>query len=452
MSTANEWTPRSLLASLAFVGGLTLSAGALFADLIFGTGDSQLGTSQLLGLFAGLALGAIGFALATKRGRVRVLLTLLGASLTLIGLELTLQVGFSARYASLYRADPELLHELIPHAQKDVRLGQGGHNRVAVNSQGLRGPELTSKNDVRRIAVFGDSFIAAEYSPLEETFVARLQKSLNADHGRTVETINAGVVAYGPDQSLLSLKRRFEALQPDAIVFSIFVGNDYGDLVRNQLFALQDGALEPRSPHLNQRLTTDLQRAQSLLILPRAAREFWTRLHDLGSLPQPLGHVEMLTQCRGEVARHRNPENAVVSNLFWDHIDADVRLEPNSTSALYKIELMHAVLAELARWTRERECPLTLVVIPDARDLFREARTHEIDLVQYPHYDAANLVSPVLRSAEELAISVVDLNTLYRSLEDPGHFLPGDHHWSARGQEVAAKAVAEHILTQGSLD
>ena len=287
----SEWTPRRLLVALAFVGGLALVFGALFADLLLGTGDAGLGTTQQLGVFSGsvLALGALVF--ASSSARKRALAALLGVGLTLVALELVLQFGFAPRYAPLRRDDPELLFTHLENARRDVARAGGGFVRVELDGEGFRGRPLEAEKSRPRLMVCGDSFLVAEFSELEATFCARLGAMLEAEHLRSFEVVNAGVAAYGPDQSFLRLQDKWDAVRPDFVLFAIYAGNDYGDLVRNQLFTLQKGQLRSQQPRLSEPLRREFERSRGRLLLPRAASRFWSELHATTDAAHPTGPV-----------------------------------------------------------------------------------------------------------------------------------------------------------------
>jgi hypothetical protein len=100
---------------------------------------------------------------------------------------------------------------------------------VAINSSGLRGPELEAlPPGGRRVLVLGDSMVAAFEVPWESTFTALLQDQLSASSGAPVQVVNAGVRGYGTDQSLLYYRERGRELQPDLVVF-FHSGNDLMD-------------------------------------------------------------------------------------------------------------------------------------------------------------------------------------------------------------------------------
>jgi len=180
---------------------------------------------------------------------------LLGLASVVVALgaaELTLRAFLPIGQQS-YRLDEELLFEPRPDSARFFvhRPGQTPRFVIAsVNSQGFRGPELRVPRPARRVVVFGDSFIHAEYAALEDTFASQLERQL-VEGAEALEVVNAGVRSYGPDQALLRMQRTVDLLEPDLVVFAVYSGNDYGDPIRNKLFRIgQDGGLERRRPSL----------------------------------------------------------------------------------------------------------------------------------------------------------------------------------------------------------
>ena len=91
---------------------------------------------------------------------------------------------------------------------------------ISINSLGLRGPEPDPFPDGGyRILVLGDSLVAAFEVKYQDTFVARLQKKLDARFEFPVQTVNAGVRGYGTDQSYLWYRERGRSLAPDMVLF-----------------------------------------------------------------------------------------------------------------------------------------------------------------------------------------------------------------------------------------
>ncbi|TFG96265.1 MAG: hypothetical protein E4H11_03695, partial [Myxococcales bacterium] len=279
-----------------------------------------------------------------------------------------------------YRLDEELLFEPRPDSARFFvhRPGQTPRFVIArINSQGFRGPELREPRPARRIAVFGDSFIHAEYAALEDTFASQLERQLSAD-GEDLEVVNAGVRSYGPDQALLRMQRTTDLLEPDLVVFAVYSGNDYGDPIRNKLFRIgEDGELERRRPALAPALREEfeqspLERFGLAGLLRAAKRTVKLRLRALHGDAAPPSLDEVLEQCEREFQDFERSD-LVGNEAFEDHYDLDLALEPGSPSAAYKVRMMHALLAEAARFATQRAIPLVVLVIPAAEDVAPEA-------------------------------------------------------------------------------
>jgi lysophospholipase L1-like esterase len=102
---------------------------------------------------------------------------------------------------------------------------------VSINSLGLRGPEPgPPAPGEQRVLVLGDSVVAGFEVEHSETFVARLEDTLQKRLEHPVRAINAGIRGYGTDQSLLWYRERGRALAPHVVVL-VFSLNDFEDNV-----------------------------------------------------------------------------------------------------------------------------------------------------------------------------------------------------------------------------
>jgi lysophospholipase L1-like esterase len=98
---------------------------------------------------------------------------------------------------------------------------------VEINSDGLRGPDVTSLPEHgRRVLFIGDSMLAAFEVPYEKTFAVLIGAELTRTLGVPVQVINAGVRGYGTDQSYLYFRERGSKYRPDAVVL-IQSANDF---------------------------------------------------------------------------------------------------------------------------------------------------------------------------------------------------------------------------------
>jgi hypothetical protein len=368
-----------------------------------------------------------------------------------------------------YQADASALYRLRPGAHARYHypwLSPGEEVEVAINSRGFRGAELASPKTAARVVVYGDSFIEARSTRLADTFPARIEAALRARGHGSLEVVNAGVTGYGPDQVLARLDADLALLQPDLVILALYAGNDWGDLVRDQLWSLDAGGhLERGAPLLDEPLRAALEERSGFRALAtvRAASRFWAELRDPGpTAGKPGASIEaVLRECQREYADSRRRPGRV-TNLFRDHYDADVSALPRSESASYKRRLMAEVLAAAGRVvaTRSvpvagsvlttRSVPLMLLAIPAASDV-SDAHPHRVDGSRFPEYRPETLTDGIEEIAGELGLPVVNLFGPFRERRGAALYYPIDGHWNAAAQALAAQLVADRIVAEALL-
>lgn len=368
--------------------------------------------------------------------------------------------------AIVYEPDPDALYRYAAGRQKlfiHTAANGGEWVRVRINRDGFRGPELRPRGEAARVVVYGDSFVAAEFSPWEESFVARLGAGLEARLGRPVEAVNAGLVGAGPDQVARRLPREVPSLAPDLVLVAVTAANDFGDLVRNRLYEVgPQGELRARRPRVGPGLARALASSRGprsgWLELGRAAlRGVRMRLAGVPPSTVPFA-AELLARATAEhraAMRERErgrPGEPVVRNLFVDGWDADVALRPDSPSARDKRARMAAILAELDRVLTRLDVPWALVVVPSPIDATPGHYGMRIDPGRYPAYHRRALTDAVATPARARGIPVLDL---FDTLSGPDaasyYYTAGNDHWNARGQARAAAAAADWIAAEGWL-
>jgi hypothetical protein len=384
----------------------------------------------------------------------------------------------------LYEMHPRYLFRLIPGARRlFVARAEDGHGRnlVIVNNAGFRGPELRLPRHGLRVVVYGDSFVMASLSPVEETFPARLARKLEAALHVPVEAVNAGVVGYGPDQECLRIEDEIDSLAPDLVVVSIFAGNDFGDLVRNKIFRLaDDGGLRLNRYSLSRSQVENfpdtpgsapssmLWRGLQLLLErpgpsePPAGPSPPATTEDAVATGREMSRQEYayVVKIKGYLEKARTEYedfvvrgNDEVSNLFGDTYNADVSLTPEAPSARYAKAVMEQVLVRIERMAASRGVPVLFVFIPSPSDCDgahwsgweRAARS-----VNHGYRGEA-LTDVLTGIAERHGFFYVDLYQPILRAGSDSVFLPGDNHWNAAGEELAAELAKDRIIASASL-
>jgi hypothetical protein len=199
-------------------------------------------------------------------GRAELLLLIVSALGTLLGLEAAIRAGVVPLPAYVLsdgwqrerwhrresevvlakridRFDRELGWTLLENL-RDVPLNGAP---VSSNSAGMRGVREYSRERGApglRVVALGDSFTFGQCVRDDETFAARLERRLASG-----EVLNLAVHGHGHDQQLLRLRREGLAYRPDVVLLGFY----NADVDRNRLsfrdyakprFRLRDGALE----------------------------------------------------------------------------------------------------------------------------------------------------------------------------------------------------------------
>lgn len=392
----------------------------------------------------------------------RILLLLLSAVLGIGLAEGAARVLFAREFGDVLMLDDTLLYRPIPGAVKYHHLSSAnGDRRVEVryNAQGFRGPALKPAGSARRVVVYGDSFIDAYFAEEPATFCARLGHYLAERLGEPVEVVNAGVRGYGPDQVALKLQQELPALRPDLVIVAFYAGNDFGDVVRNQLFAFDSsGALVRRASRPGARYVEEFQSAQRGPFLLRAL----ARVRDarqrgatpLGLDPDSLaaGQVERWLEDAAREWRESTGQGTGQAAIFHDGEDVDVAIDPASETARHKVRLTAAVLRHLEQVVAASGTKLAYMVIPPPGDVIPGYDVYHVDARRFPGYRPEHLRDAALGVLRPSGVPVLDLYAPFITHGAEPLFLRADDmHWSPAGQDLAARVVADSVAASGLL-
>ena len=443
--------------SLIVVGAL-LIALAVLTDLLPGSRPG-FGAKQLSLTLLGMLLLGWGLFLARSAWQKQAL----AAGMLVISIfiaEILLRWTYAPHLAAILQLDDSCLFRPIPGASRVWRspLDVSDQVFVEINEDGFRGSPLRPPGSATRIAVYGDSYIMAEFTPRAQTFVKRLETKLTDRLKTPVETINAGVTSYGPGQICVRLPDDLELLRPNLLVVCIFAGNDFGDLMRNRLYRFDDGVLVRNEIQIGPRMRGTFAHANSSLMLYKLASRWLRRFDQAGmDVPHPDDPLKQrqerfanwLDVCVKEYEQFVVERDNLVEEWRSDRYDADVSATPRSDSARHKKKLMQGVLGRLQKIATEAEIPLLVVIIPSSVDVADQHDIIAVDTDIYPDYRRSALTDAVANSAQKLGISHFDLFDTLDGPDAKSYYRDFDDHWSAAGQERCAEAVASFIASRG---
>lgn len=115
---------------------------------------------------------------------------------------------------------------------------------VAINANGLRADRDFSRAKppgVRRLAVFGDSYLLGYEASYDEMATTQIERALLGAKC-PVEVLNFAVSGFGTAEMLRTLEKNGLGYEPDVVLFQ-WHHTDPDDTLRANLYALEDGAL-----------------------------------------------------------------------------------------------------------------------------------------------------------------------------------------------------------------
>lgn len=460
MANAQETSGRRWSLRLACIlPGLGLILWALADGPMIGGGPG-IGLFDGLILLLGLVTVVAGFLPAGFAANY--LAIFIATMLTLAATETVLQLFLRGHYFAANNYDERVLFKLRPSASRaftHLPINGGETLVYDVNSDGFAGPELLPQGERPRILVYGDSFMNAVYTPLEERFTSQLQDALGKQLGREVEVINAGIAGYGPDQVLRRMETELTVLKPDLVVVAIFAGNDFGDLLRNRLYRLDDNDMLVENaftltPQQERQIALNRHELVLLRVLKRALGQFRANPDHFETFDPKAWIERALEQHRREYREFVVQGDNTVGEFSVDPYSTDIAVDPSSPSSQYKIRMMRAVFDRIADEAEAAGIPLLAVVIPHPMDVLDGNHSAgQIDRTKYPDYDPRRLtdtMSAIIRDRKVPQVNLfdpfaeIDANTLYLK--------GGDDHWNSAGQALAADIVTQAIISEDYLD
>lgn len=131
----------------------------------------------------------------------------------------------------LYRPMDSLGYAHRPGVSLSVNTGDRDVT-MSTDSNGFRiGSKGRPAGDFR-VLLLGDSFMAAMNVEYEQSFAGLVEQCFAARTGKSVSIFNAGVAGWDPPQYLVQARRELASGAYDAVLVSVFLGNDVVDRLR----------------------------------------------------------------------------------------------------------------------------------------------------------------------------------------------------------------------------
>jgi hypothetical protein len=342
-----------------------------------------------------------------------------------------------------------------------------------INSLGWRDRErtLAKPPGTYRIAVLGDSYVAAFHVELDSTFLAIAERRLTGDLGRKVELMNFGRQGASQAEEYLILQSDALAANPDMVAMLFIPQNDVSDMVKETA----DGLLRPffhvseggrlvldtafvRSREyrwkaiinpLKQRSALVSLLAEQYTAFRKARRQSRiSALEDAGGLSEktdllrrgPGGTAEKVGGARRKEGTAVNGRRAGIKgylSLCTSH--------PDSVS-VQGYDLSKAIIGAMAALCKERGIKFLLICSDLATEPEDERRYADLD----SSFDSSFFDRDLKQYADSLGVEYLGLQrpfqTAIRDTGRPLHWV----HWNYAGHRVAADALVGKLESTSS--
>jgi GDSL-like lipase/acylhydrolase family protein len=406
---------RKILAGILLLAALVFAINVLL--VIIGTGVSV----EVLGmtvrsirlefpLIASIVCGMLYFPVTGKYKEG--ILVVLSACFALIAAEIVLRIAnhplakAHVDYSMWYRPSEYFGHELIPNFEGLGPLGVP----VKINSFGFRDEEHERKkpNGTIRVLCLGDSFTFGWGVKVEETFLKRLERTLQVRSGRPVEVINAGVPGWGLAQYDRYLKRDGLEYSPDIIVIAYFADDLDGprgaSLISNVPPSVHNQDVPVKGGILHHSRLFNFMKSVGHWVMEKNRRARTGYLHDFDE---------------------RRKE--------WSKRINFLMVKPDDQANRKFKGYLKDYLREFKDEASKRQSALVIMFIPDISQLF------------HPETQYINQV--LAETTRELKIPFVDMTTTFEMSSDPGFYYlwPKDPHTNVRGHYAMAEALQQLV-------
>lgn len=377
-------------------------------------------------------------------GNVALAVVALLASLLLCELVLRLmRVG----YPVYVWTDPVRGVAHIPGARSVHK--HNGVNWIAINSDGMRGPEIALKapEGTFRIALLGDSFIEAFEVPFEQTVGEVIARRLSGSRGTPVEVLNFGQGGYGTTQQLLTLQHEVWKYSPDLVLLAVTTANDISDNYR----PLKKTDYVPYHVFQGTELVLDTSFLQSKGYRSRA---LGTR--NLLGLVQNSRLVQLINRVRHTKRRSGRiqPKTDTISG-GEEGLRDEVGLPPTSAEWQEAWRVTEGILREMHEECRSRHTPFALVtltrgiqVTPHRADKEEFLRKLGAKDLYYPERRLSEFGSregfPVLNLAPPMAKQAEERQVFFHA---HGSNM-GVGHWTKEGHGAAGELIAAWLARE----
>ena len=285
---------------------------------------------------------------------------------------------------------------------------------ININSLGMRDNEVSGDSgDFFTIANIGDSFTFGYGLNREETISWRVGYKLSEAgiYKRKIRSLNLGTVGYGSVDSFIFLKAVWDRINPDLVIYYLYVGNDLlNDL---NTIARIDNKIAEKHP-VTPPLTDFLQRN--------------SRFYDF--LFKKLRNNHFLSKAFFRIGIRK-----LIEYLHREN-------DPFYNEGLKAIT---GNLTKMKTFTSEKNAELLIVLIPEEQQVFYKEIFKKRGLIlRKPQND-------LIAFCKDENIQHIDILPSLQRKNDPAVYFKYDSHFSPFGSDFITTEIAKYIINHKQL-
>jgi len=353
---------------------------------------------------------------------------------------------------------------VLPHPTRGYTLSPGTHTwhqeldfavPINVNSQGLRGPEISPKGSKQRILIIGDSTTYGSGVPEDQIIPALLEKEFNP---AVVDVVNGSFTTYNTVQELLFLEEEGLSFKPDLVILAFSPNTD---IQANTL------ALQTLHQKHKKRPYAILTQDGTLQLDLTYVEKFYRKQQEQSQVPktssfwkEQVTYTLIKKYVRGFKSSKWNDPNIFIGWPFLAEFSSEYSTRGMSVDEYQVLwedgwNVTKALILRMQEDSKKHGAQFAIMVM--APKIQVEAAYQSRVLEAFPHLklDTTRINRVIEDFGKEVGIPVLDALTPLLEAEARGeeglYYNIEDEHMTAKSHEYVAAVLAKQIREQGLL-
>ena len=352
-----------------------------------------------------------------------------------------------------YLPDPYLGWRLAPNSR--MRIYSPEYDiRVAINSRGIRGPEIpAAMPDKCRILIIGDSFAAGFTVDYKATFGQVAQRLLARSGDHDCAVLSAGVDGYSTDQELLLLQEIAPGLSPTLTILFFFFNDIYCNIstscfgYNKPVFRMTDG---DQLTLTNVPVPEKEDERKPLQTVTTPEPE--TANRTLRQWLQSQSHLYRLLRRELKIALGRQERIPLRSSMFIKPLPDyyQVFRQPYDATTAEAWRITEKLIMKVSQAAKDNGSEFILFHVPLRESIHPQEwqmglQAHRLD---GKHWNSGQVEAELRKICRENSIRCIlpaERFRLQTEIDGRRHYLTNDPHWNEAGHGLAGRILAEAI-------